>query len=113
MKECTGQLMANMSEEKLEAHYEQMLTYSIRSFNSYIETGVVKGKYWYIGNEQDKYYASVCGVCRENAKVGVIPLKAKFPSGHLYPPAGKLCRCSLQPAVSEWTNPLPYSAIRN
>jgi hypothetical protein len=37
----------------------------------------------------------VCEVCRENEKAGVIPFDALFPSGHLHPPAGELCRCVL------------------
>jgi hypothetical protein len=97
MKDCTGQLMVKDSPEKLEKHYQFSLKAVTRNYNGYIKSGVVKGKYWSAGKE-DK---NVCEVCRENENIGVIPLKAKFPSGHLHPPAGKLCRCDLQPELED------------
>lgn len=67
-----------------------MKKYGLQNYRSYIKSEVVDGKYWITGNDSE-----VCDVCLENQKAGVIPLQAIFPSGHLHPPAGELCRCSL------------------
>lgn len=92
MRKCTGQLIAKDSPEKLREHYTFMFKNSTQSYNGYIKSGIVTGKSWLCG--KDKY---VCDVCRENEKAGIIPLDVKFPSGHLYSPAGQLCRCVLLP----------------
>ena len=93
LKQCVGQLMVKDSFENMKEHYSFMFENSTQSYNGYIKNGVV-GKQWLAG--KDEY---VCKVCKENVEAGVIPIDAKFPSGHLYPPAGKLCRCALQPAI--------------
>src|SRR5436305_849472 len=98
LKICTGQFMAKEKPEELEEHYKQMMKYCLRNYHDYILSGVVKGKYWALGKNDDP---NVCEVCRENARAGILPLKAPFPSGHLHPPAGPLCRCDLQPDIEE------------
>lgn len=90
MKICTGHLLEKDTQQELKEHYEFMLSANKINLSGYIQSGVVSGKYWVAGKDKD-----VCEVCRENEKVGVIPLNAKFPSGHLSPPAGELCRCDL------------------
>lgn len=96
IKECTGQVMAKCTPKKLKAHYRFMLSASKRDMKGYIQSRVVSSKYWMAGKEKE-----VCDTCRENERVGVIPLDALFPSGHLYPPAGVLCRCSLGGKTNE------------
>lgn len=100
IKTCTGQLMSKDSQEVLEKHYKQMLEYNMRNYKGYIESGVVKGKSW-DANKNGKIDPDACEVCINNVNVGSIPLQATFPSGHLYPPAGQLCRCNLQPDVED------------
>jgi hypothetical protein len=90
MKTCTGQLLVKSTPEELKEHYEFMLSSSRRELSGYIQSGVVSGKCWFVGRDKN-----VCEACRENQRAGVIPLDAVFPSGHLYPPAGELCRCVL------------------
>jgi hypothetical protein len=90
IKICTGQVMTKSTQKELEKHYRYMLSSSKQELKGYIQSGVVSGKFWMAGKEKE-----VCDVCRENERVGVIPFNAKFPSGHLYPPAGELCRCIL------------------
>jgi hypothetical protein len=73
-----------------------MLQSSERELRGYIKSKVVSGKYWMVGRDQE-----VCSICQVNKNAGVIPLDAKFPSGHMYPPAGKLCRCALMGMTDE------------
>ena len=94
MRECTGKLMAKDSYKKIQDHYSFMFKNSTRNYNSYIQSNVVKRKEWLAGND-----GLVCDICKKNVEVGAIPLSSKFPSGHLYPPAGPMCRCSLQPVT--------------
>lgn len=94
VESCTSQFMAKESPEKIKEHYSFMFNSSVGAYNGYIKSGVVIGKEWLAGNGKD-----VCDVCRKNQEAGAIPLTAKFPSGHLFPPAGQMCRCSLQPVV--------------
>ncbi len=87
--------MAKDSPKKLQEHYAFMFKSSTQSYNGYIKSGVVVGKEWLAGKDKD-----TCDVCKENVKAGAIPLDAKFPSGHLYPPAGQLCRCCILPVTT-------------
>ena len=86
---CIGKVMANSLPEELREHYRFMLQASKERLRFYIESKVIAGKYWVAGRTE------VCAVCKENEQAGIIPLDALFPSGHLYPPAGELCRCVL------------------
>lgn len=96
MKTCTGQLMEQSTPEGLKEHYEFMLSSAKSNLSGYIQSGVISGKYWMAGRDKN-----VCEVCRENEKAGVIPFDALFPSGHLHPPAGELCRCALGGQTNE------------
>jgi hypothetical protein len=75
-------------------HYKNAFCASTNSYNEYVKSAVVDKKEWYCG-AKDK----ACVVCRKNQEVGAIPLKELFPSGHLYPPAGHGCTCTLLPLV--------------
>ncbi|SRR5258708_997697 len=95
MNKCTGQLMAKYDSKKLQEGYKLNFKNATLNYNGYIKSGIAKGKKWLCGNDKN-----VCKICLENQKAGIIPLTAKFPSGHLYPPAGVLCRCSMQPQTA-------------
>ncbi len=95
MNKCTGQLMAKDDPKKLQEGYKFNLKNATENYNGYIKSGIAKGKSWLCGKDEH-----VCKTCRDNERAGIIPLTAKFPSGHLHPPAGILCRCSMQPSTS-------------
>lgn len=73
-----------------------MSKYSYANYEGYIKSGVVSAKYGVAGKDKD-----VCEICIENVNAGVIPLDAKFPSGHFFPPVGKNCRCVLGGVTNE------------
>jgi Protein of unknown function (DUF4236) len=100
LKLCTGQVLAKESPEQLEKHYELMLRENMRNYNDYLKSEIIKGKKWDAYNS-GKLDPNACEVCVENAKVGSIPLEATFPSGHMYPPAGSSCRCTLLGVTDE------------
>lgn len=93
IKSCTGKVMQKLSTEELRNHYSQTFDYATRSYNNYIRDNVLK-KSWLTANKED-----VCDICKMNQDIGSIDLKSLFPSGHLYPPAGQGCRCTLLPVV--------------
>jgi hypothetical protein len=85
---CSSNFFDKYNAEKLNEHYRIMKGYGEKALKNYKQSGVVSKKYWIASNDS-------CEVCQRNSNVGSIPLNSKFPSGHLFPPAGKTCRCSL------------------
>lgn len=95
LKPCTGdtsQIMQKLSWEKLKERYSVMFNGSVQTYNGFIKSRLVAGKECLADDNS-------CDVCKYNMRARAIPLKANFPSGHLFPPAGKLCRCTLLPVV--------------
>jgi hypothetical protein len=66
-----------------------------RAYREMIDAGISK-KIW-LGAGESGYID--CPKCQANVDAGAIPLKDKFPSGHLFPPAHKDCRCCVLPVV--------------
>jgi hypothetical protein len=71
-----------------------MFQNSVNDYNGYIKSEVVIKKEWLASPDS-------CEVCKANMAAGAIPLKDKFPSGHLFPPASVYCRCCLQPVTKD------------
>ena len=60
---------------------------------SWIQSGLVEKKIWLLPA------SGACPVCQANADAGAIPVRDKFPSGHLTWPAHKGCRCDVSPVM--------------
>lgn len=93
-KEKRQIILCKNNHEVESGRYKQAFYNQTNNYNSMIKSSVVEAKEWFAG-AGDK----ACHVCKKNQEVGAIPLKDLFPSGHLYPPAGQGCGCSLLPVV--------------
>lgn len=91
--------------EREKKSYQEGIKYAVQSFMQMGDPDVTSGKEWSTGG------VNPCEVCIENQKAGSIPVKDKFPSGHLYPPAGPGCRCCLLPTVKKDDSPVDNSLL--
>jgi len=64
--------------------------YNAGAYQTYQQSGVVSRKEWILDGRP-------CDDCIANAKAGVIPFNAEFPTGHLMPTAHPNCMCSIRP----------------
>ena len=76
------------------ARTEVIDSYAAGSMEGYRQSGVVVGKEWLLGGDNDS-----CDICEENAAAGTIDLDAAFPSGDDAPTAHPNCECDIQPVV--------------
>ena len=83
------------SRAELIARTELVTAWNKGEMAAYRTSGVVTGTRW-VTMKDDRVEAH----CRENARAGVIPLGAAYPSGHKLPPVHPRCRCHLA-AVTE------------
>ncbi len=90
---CLNLHLSDWSLTELRKHYNQMFKYASRDYIQALKSDISK-KRWSTANDQN-----VCDICKKNESVGDIPIKAKFPSGHLHPPAGYGCRCIIQQVI--------------
>lgn len=92
LKNCKNKGLRDLTTEQ--SSYSEGFKATTEAYNNYIKSDVVHKKEWHAGAKE-----RACDVCKKNQSVGAIPLNEVFPSGHLYPPAGLGCGCTLLPVV--------------
>lgn len=84
-------LLGNQARAHLIATTEITRASSAAAYRAYQRAGVRSTRWLTAGD------AKVCAICKENERVGAVPIGTSYPSGDLYPPAHPSDRCAQIP----------------